>query len=64
MVIGLAHVAYLNTWLKYQRMQKDKKGKAPQGQSHHACLLEANMTLNIDNDDFLKIDLEDFGDNE
>ena len=57
----------------YQRMQKDKKGKAPQGESHHACLpeanmtldvdnvfLEANMTLNVDNDDFLKIDLEDF----
>ena len=48
----------------YQRMQKDKKGKTPQGESHHACLLEANMTLNVDNDDFLKIDLEDFGDNE
>ena len=58
-------------------MQKDKKGKAPKGESHHACLLEANMTLNVDNvlpeanmtlnvgnDDFLKIDLEDFRDNE
>ena len=22
------------------------------------------MTLNVDNDDFLKVDLEDFGDNE
>ena len=48
----------------YQKMQKDKKGKASQGESHHACLPEANMNLNVDNDDFLKIDLEDFGDNE
>ena len=48
----------------YQRMQKDKKGKAPQGESHHACLPKANMTLNVDNDDFLKVDLEDFEDNE
>ena len=45
-------------------MQKDKKGNASQGESHHACLLEANMTLNVDNDDFMKVDLEDFGDNE
>ena len=44
----------------YQRMQKDKKGKAPQGESHHASLLEANKTLNVDNDGFLKVDLEDF----
>ena len=48
----------------YQRMQKDKKGKTLQGESHHACLPEANMTLNVDNDDLLKFDLEDFGDNE
>ena len=48
----------------YQRMPMDKKGKAPQGISHHACLLKANMTLNVDNDDFLKFDMEDFGDNE
>ena len=27
-------------------------------------LPKANMTLNVDNNDFLKIDLEDFGDNE
>ena len=27
-------------------------------------LHEANMTLNVDNYDFLKINLEDFGDNE
>ena len=48
----------------HQRMQKDKEGKAPQGESHHACLPEANMTLNDDNDDFLKFDFEDFGYNE
>ena len=48
----------------YQRMQKDKKRKASQGESHHANLLEANMTLDIDNDDFLKDYMEDFGDNE
>ena len=47
----------------YQRMQ-DKNGKAPQGESHHACLPKANMTLNVDNDDFLKVNLERFGDNE
>ena len=45
-------------------MNKDKKEKAPQGESHHACFSEANMTLNVDNDDFLKIDLEYFRDNE
>ena len=39
----------------YQKMQKDKRGKDPQGKSHHACLPKANMTLNVDNDDFLKI---------
>ena len=33
----------------YQIMQKDKRGKAPQGESNHACLPEANMTLNVDN---------------
>ena len=27
-------------------------------------LPDANMTLTVDNNDFLKIDLEDFGDNE
>ena len=27
-------------------------------------LHEINMTLNVDNDDFLKVDMEDFGDNE
>ena len=61
----------------YRRMQKDKRGKAPQGESHHTCFPEANMTMNVDNvlpkanmtlivdnNDFLKIDLEDFGDNE
>ena len=48
----------------YQRMQKDKKGKVPQGESHHASLFEANMTLNVNIDDFLKVDLEDFRDNE
>ena len=48
----------------YQRVQKDKEAKAPQGESHHVCLLEANMTLNVDNDNFLKFDPEDFGDNE
>ena len=60
----------------YQRIQKDKKRKAPQGESHHVrlpeanmtlngdnVLPEANMTLNVDNDDILKIDMEDFGDN-
>ena len=36
----------------YQRKQKDKKGNAPQGESHHACLSKADMTLNVDNDDF------------
>ena len=45
-------------------MQKDKKGKAPQGESNHVCLPKANMTLNVDNDDFLKFDLKDFTDNE
>ena len=48
----------------YQRMQKDKKGKATQSESHHACLPEANMTLDVNNDDFMKIDLEYFRDNE
>ena len=47
----------------YQRMEKEKMRKAPQDESHHICLPEANMTLNVDNDDFLKVDLEDFGDN-
>ena len=48
----------------YQRMQTDKKVKAPPGESHHACMPEASMTLNVDNDDFFKFDLKDFGDNE
>ena len=50
----------------YQIMEKDKKRKAPQGESHHICFPKSNtcMTLNVDNDDFLKVDLEDFGDNE
>ena len=64
MVIGLAHAALLNTWLRHIKECRDKKGKVPQGESHYACLPEANMTLNVDNDDFLKIDLEEFRDNE
>ena len=62
MTIGLRTPKHLVE--AYQRIHMDKKGKAPQGESQHACFLEANMTLNVDNDDFLKIDLEDFGDDE
>ena len=45
-------------------MQKDKKEKAPQGESHYVYLSEANITMNVDNNDFLKVDLEDFKENE
>ncbi|XP_020242971.1 uncharacterized protein LOC109821192 [Asparagus officinalis] len=63
----------------YQRMLKDSKGKAKQGEKHHASLPEANMTLkddnyddnllkmgdmNLDDDDLLKMELDDFGDHE
>ena len=65
MAIGLAHATHLNTYLRHiKECRRTKKGKTPQGESHHACLPEANMTLNVDNDDFLKVDPEDFGDNE
>ncbi|CAA0812285.1 Unknown protein, partial [Striga hermonthica] len=46
----------------YQRTLKYKKGKAPQGESHHASLPEANLAINDDND-LLKLELEDYGDN-
>ncbi|XP_020271965.1 uncharacterized protein LOC109847131 [Asparagus officinalis] len=55
----------------YQRMLKDSKGKAKQGKKHHASLPEANKTLkddnyddnmNMDDDDLLKMELDDFGD--
>ncbi|XP_020264262.1 uncharacterized protein LOC109840149 [Asparagus officinalis] len=57
----------------YQRMLKDSKGKSKQGEKHHDSLPEANMTLkddnyddnlNLDNDDLLKMELDDFGDQE
>ncbi|XP_020243476.1 uncharacterized protein LOC109821724 [Asparagus officinalis] len=57
----------------YQRMLKDSKGKSKQGEKHHASLPEANMTLkddnyddnlNLDDDDLLKMELDDFGDQE
>ncbi|XP_020242837.1 uncharacterized protein LOC109821054 [Asparagus officinalis] len=63
----------------YQRMLKDSKGKSKHGETHHASLPEANMTLkddnyddnllkmgdmNMDDDDLLKMELDDFGDQE
>ena len=45
-------------------MQKDKKEKAPQGESYYAYLSEANIIMNVDNDDFLNVDVEDLKDNE
>ncbi|XP_020242801.1 uncharacterized protein LOC109821017 [Asparagus officinalis] len=56
-----------------QRMMKDSNGKSKQGEKHHASLPEANMALkddnyddnlNLDDDDLLKMELEDFGDQE
>ncbi|XP_020243507.1 uncharacterized protein LOC109821758 [Asparagus officinalis] len=55
----------------YQRMMKDSKGKSKQGEKHHASLPEANMALkddnyddnlNLDDDDLLKMELDDFDD--
>ncbi|XP_020243607.1 uncharacterized protein LOC109821865 [Asparagus officinalis] len=63
----------------YRRMLKDSKGKTKQGEKHHASLPEANMTLKnnnyddnllkmgdmtLDDDDLLKMELNDFGDQE
>ncbi|XP_020272021.1 uncharacterized protein LOC109847188 [Asparagus officinalis] len=54
----------------YQRMLKDSKGKSKHGETHHASLPEANMTLKDDNyddmddDDLLNMELDDFGDQE
>ncbi|XP_020248256.1 uncharacterized protein LOC109825775 [Asparagus officinalis] len=57
----------------YQRMMKDPKGKSKQGEKHHASLPEANMALkddnyddnlNLDDDDLLKMELDDFGEQE
>ena len=56
MAIGLAHATHLNTWLRHiKERRRTKKRKAPQGESHHIYLPEANMTLNVDNDYFFKL---------
>lgn len=46
----------------YQRLQKDKKGKVIQGESHHASLPDANLVFDADDNDLLKLELEDYGD--
>ena len=49
----------------YQIMEKDKIGRLLKvNHIIFVCLNQICMTLNVDNDDFLKVDLEDFGDNE